>query len=833
MSANKILMDIISAGADYNGLTTAEAQTRLKIYGENARPITKHKSWSKRLWSIATEPMILLLVAAIAIYFLLGEKSETFILLGSIVPIVLMEFIQQQRTDQAVRALDKMMVRHSMVKRDDKIIKLENQYLVPGDLVYLTAGDQVSADGYAWRTPGLMIDESLLTGESAPVIKSETPNSIDKLLEENKLSQGTLVLSGEGYLLVTATGANTAYGKLGGLLEKISNNTTPLQRKIQHLVRGLALSAGLIAFSIGLIVGIRNGLAAGFLGGITLAMALIPEEIPVVFSVFLIMGVWRMAKQNALTREMAMVETLGSATIICTDKTGTLTLGDMTLQEIYYNNKSSQRAELISNREYFTPFFKNTLLSLERVAIDPLEIEAQRFARSLGIDPEKIFTNYTLVFDSPFSAKSKMVHHAWRGGDDIITQHTAGAPEIVIDLCQMSDSERKMALAQYEKMAEHGWRVIAIARKQISATDKITAEKLKFVGLIAMSDPPRAGVKEAIAMCQKAGIRIIMITGDNRLTAHNIAESIGLKHNEEIINGNDLENLSPAALIEIVRRHDIFARVRPEQKYDLVCALQEMGEIVAMTGDGVNDAPALKKADIGVAMGQRGTEVARAAAGIILLDDNFTTIANAVCEGRRIYDNLRQAFSFLFIFHLPIVFLAITPLLFGYNLIFYPIHIIFLELICDPVAVLGFEREHARRGLMNNPPRQATDPIIKTGLIGKIIVQGILISILSVWFAWLGKINGGEDAGRTLAFGALVVSQISLIIFSREWIQVTKNRFLLFISGATILALFAIIFIPFLRTIFHFTPLTLGSLLGMLIIPTITMAIVGIFIKKK
>lgn len=816
----------------YDGLTSSQAEARLKIYGENARVAIKHRSWLKRLLNIASEPMILLLLAATAVYFFLGEKIETFILLGSIVPIVLIEFIQEQRTDQAVRALDKLMVQYSMVFRDQKIVKLESKFLVPGDLVYLTAGDQVSADGIALRSPGLAIDESLLTGESAPVIKSMAPNPPTKITDAHKLSQGTLVLSGEGYLLVTATGANTAYGQLGGLLEKITTGATPLQNKIRRLVRGLALGAGAVALTVGLIMGIRNGLAVGFLSGITMAMSLIPEEIPVVFSVFLIMGVWRLAKQKALTREMAMVETLGSATVICTDKTGTLTEGNMALQEIYYHEKSSKRAQLIAQREHYLPFFEIALLSLEQVAIDPLEIETQRFARELGIDTDALFKNHTLIADSPFSAKTKTVHHIWRSHKNILIQYTAGAPEIVISTCQMTNAERAQALKHYENMAEQGRRVIAIALQKNPKNNQISTENLEFVGLIAMSDPPRPGVKDAIEMCQKAGIRIIMITGDNKLTAHSIAESVGLKHNEEIINGDDLENLSPTALINIARRHDIFARVRPEQKYNLVCALQESGEIVAMTGDGVNDAPALKKANIGVAMGRRGTEVARAAAGIVLLDDNFATIANAVREGRRIYDNLRQAFSFLFVFHLPIVIMAIAPLFFGKNLIFYPVHIIFLELICDPAAVLGFERETARRGLMNHPPRPTKEPIIKTELIKQIFIQGVLISAVTLGLYWLGEKNGGETVGRTLAFGSLVVSQIALIIFSREWHQVRQNKFLLMIAAITLLSLVLIVLIPFLRAVFHFSILSPTLWLLMFAGPTVIMSAIGTYFKR-
>jgi Ca2+-transporting ATPase len=472
-------------------------------------------------------------------------------------------------------------------------------------------------------------------------------------------------------------------------------------------------------------------------------------------------------------------------------------------------------------------------LSLEQIAIDPMEIEMQNFASEIGIDVSLFFREHTLLQDLPFESKNKMVHHLWKDKENSCTQYSAGAPEFIINNSVLSTEEKIKAERAYESMASNGYRVIGVAKRDCNDDQSIEVKNMEFVGLLAMSDPPRIGVKEAIDTCQKAGIRVIMITGDNKLTAHNIAENIGLKHNEQIIIGSDLDGLSEDALKEIIRRHDIFTRVKPEQKFAIVEALQSMGEIVAMTGDGVNDAPALKKANIGIAMGQKGTEVARAAAGIVLMDDNFATIVKAIKEGRRIYDNLRQAFVFLFSFHLPIVGLAILPLLFGKPLVFLPINIIFLELFCDPAAVLGFEREKARQNLMIEKPRPTNESLINLRLINKILLQGFSILAVSFGFYYYYAINLGQvDIGRTMAFASLIISQTLIILISREWEQIKSNILLLSISVATIFVLALIIYIPALHSIFHIETLNLNQILLLCVIPIIAMTLTTFVIKK-
>jgi Ca2+-transporting ATPase len=824
---------IFAVRKTYLGLSSQEATDKLAVFGYNARPANGQKKWWKNLVEIATEPMILLLLAASAIYFFIGDKLETIILLFSIIPVILIELFQEQRTNEAIKALDKMMAQYASVCRDGKIVKLEIKYLVPGDLVYLTAGDKIPADGISLKSPGLMLDESMLTGESIAVTKTEAPNSPDSITDENRLWQGTMVTQGDGYMLVTLTGIQTAYGQLGTLLKQITEQGTPLQKKIRQLVRSIAIIALASAIVVGILMTLKENWMVGILSGITIAMSLIPEEFPIVFSVFLVMGVWRMTKQNALIRKMAMVEILGSATVICTDKTGTLTEGNMALKMIYHHDHFHHIEESKNHHKEFVDLIKSALLALEQVAIDPIEIEIQNFAKQIGIDIPELYREHILVEDSPFEAKTKLVHHIWKNTAGQHVQFSAGAPESIIRNSSLTNAEKESVTQACEAMSEKGYRVIAIGKREIGENKKVVLEKIEFLGLLAMSDPPRAGVKDAIDSCQKAGVRIIMITGDNKLTAHNIAEQIGLKHNEELINGHELDGLSPAALIEIVRRHDIFARVKPEQKYLIVDALQKNGDIVAMTGDGVNDAPALKKADIGIAMGIRGTEVARAAAGMVLTDDNFASIVNAIKEGRRIYDNLRQAFAFLLVFHIPIVSLALLPLFFGGTLIFSPIHIIFLELFCDPASVLGFDRERARRGLMNEPPRPTTEPLINPNIFWRVIIQGLSITAITFGFyAYYALYLNQPDIGRTLAFATLVIAQVTLIICSREWQQIKTNRLLLIIALITFGAMITILELPILRQIFHLVQLNINQWSEILLVTPIAVIIIAQIAKQ-
>lgn len=817
---------------EYNGLTNNEAAQNQKLYGRNVRLGKQKKTSLQQFAGIFTEPMMLLLIATALLYFILGDKIQAAVMLCSVFPIGLIEFWQQKRTDNALLVLDRLLVFECEVYRDGEITKLPATELVPGDVLYLNAGDKIPADAIVINSPGFMVDESVLTGESVPVVK-RIGATLGQISDEHKLFQGTVVVQGEGYAVVMATGEATSYGALGTLLQKIEFTKTPLQAKIEKLIRSVAIIAIGVALVIGVVLAMTKGITHGILASLTVAIAIIPEEFPIVFSVFLIMGVWRMTKRQALIRQMTMVETLGSVTVICTDKTGTLTEGTMRLVEAYTQRKFISAGE-IHNSLIARQLVHDAFLALEQVAIDPIEIEMQRVASTFGITKEVVHKRHTLHRDSSFDAATKMVHHTWKREDGEYFQYTAGAPEGIIDATNLSETEKNKTLKAHEDLARRGYRVIAIAATPHKAATQFMAEQLQFVGLLALQDPVRKGVAAAVAECRGAGIRICMITGDNYFTAEAIAKEIKLADKLNIINGDDFAKKSPAEVLELVKTTNIFVRVRPEHKFLIVEALQKNGEIVAMTGDGVNDAPALKKANIGVAMGLNGTEVAREAAGIVLLDDDFSTIVKAIHEGRRIYDNLRQAFVFLFTFHIPIVGLSLVPILFGQDLFFLPIHIIFLEFVGDPTGVLGFERDPARRGVMRSPPRPANEPLLNPALWWRIAVQGVGITAVTLGlYYYYDIVEGSLALGRTIAFSVLVITQIFVVFVSREIGQIKKNGLLIGIAAFTLLFLFVALTVPAVRSVFVFSELDMSEFLVMGASAALTVALVKVLAARR
>lgn len=792
----------------YRGLSSLEAEVRINEYGKNIRPGRRRKGSLQLIWSIISQPMLLLLFATTVIYFFIGTHLETLIFVLSLIPIILIEYFQERRTDRALEMLDNILIEECKVFRDNILIRLPVKDLVPGDLIYISAGDKVPGDGVIVHSPGLLVDESVLTGESAPVVKAQYTKANGG---DNKLLQGTLVVQGEAQAVVLATGGETQYGKLGNLLASIVEEQTPLQKKVHSLVKEVGIAAFIIALFIGIVTGSEQGLLKGILSTLTIAMAIIPEEFPIVFSVFLIMGVWRLSKRNALVRKMVMVETLGSVTTICADKTGTITEGKMSLEKIYFGGKIIDVSNITDVRP-LTSLIEAALLAFEKIAIDPMEIEMQRFAKAKQILSDHFYDNFKQTKDSTFNATTKLVNHIWQSVDGKCYQYTAGAPESVVGFCNLEEDDRRHITMAYEKFASEGYRVVAIAKTETPIDCEVFVNSnMNFTGLIAMSDPPRYGAKEALQVCKSAGIRVMMITGDHALTAKTIATRIGLEISGQVIEGRVLSAMTKEQLQEVVKNNNIFARIHPDQKYLIVEALQANKEIVAMTGDGVNDAPALRKATIGIAMGKKGTAVAREAAGIILLDDNFSTIVHAIEEGRRIYDNLRQAFVFLFTFHLPLIGLAIMPLLLNQGLFFLPIHIIFLELFNDPVTVLGLELDPLRPGAMQEKPHSADEPLINHQLWWRIIWQAAGIFGGSLWFYGYGFWHHSLALGRTMSFTALVMSQLILVFINRDITQVKQNKLLILMVVVTGVGLSLVSFVPVVNQLFHFVPLTVSN----------------------
>jgi P-type Ca2+ transporter type 2C len=761
-----------ASGPDqFSGLTGAEARHRLRQEGPNELPRREHRGLLYTVVEVVREPMIVLLLLAGGLYLFLGNHEEAILLLASIALIIAIELYQERRTEHALEALRDLSSPRALVIRDGQHLRIAGREVVRDDLVVLGEGDRVPADAVLLSATNVSTDESLLTGESVPVRKSARAVN-DEIVRpggENLpyVYSGTLVTGGHGVARVIATGAGTEMGRIGTALQTLGTERTRLQRETDGIVRVVAIAA--LACCLLVIVGYglaRGSLVDGLLAGIALAMALIPEEFPVVLTVFLALGAWRIARSHVLTRRVPAIEALGAATVLCVDKTGTLTQNRMTVARLALPEAESG-VESDQTPDGFQRLVELAALASQVDPFDPMERAIKQLAGTSS------FTTDHLVKAYPLSDALLVVTNVWKMPDQTDYLVAAkGAPEAVVDVCKLVDPERARVAAQVEAMASAGLRVLGVAEANVPTGTMLPEDQrafaYRFAGLLGLADPIRPTVPQAVAESYQAGIRIIMLTGDYPVTAQNIARQCGLRPLDPVINGPEIVGLDEKVLREHARHASIFARVRPEQKLRLVRALEANGDIVAMTGDGVNDAPALKAADIGIAMGERGTDVAREAAALVLLDDDFSSIVRAVRLGRRIFDNLRKAMSFLLAVHVPIAGLAVLPVLLGWPLILLPVHIVFLELIIDPACSVVFESEPEERDVMHRPPRPAAEPLFDRRTIAVSLLQGL--GVLAVTFGVLSwaTLRGlpVEDA-RVLTFGTLVIADLGLILANR------------------------------------------------------------------
>ncbi|MBI5101131.1 MAG: cation-translocating P-type ATPase [Nitrospirae bacterium] len=805
------------------GLSEAEAAERLKRGGSNELPSSKQRSILAIAFDVLKEPMFLLLVACGIIYLILGDVREAVMLLCFVFVVMGITLYQERKTERALEALRDLSSPRAMVVRDGMQRRIAGREVVRGDILILVEGDRVPADAVLISCINLSVDESLLTGESLPVRKTPCPDDIGMERPGGGGLQcvysGTLIVQGQGIAKVSAIGADTELGRIGKSLQTLGSEDTLLQKETRRLVNRLALAGmALCAFVVILYGATRGDWLNGFLAGITLAMATLPEEFPVVLTIFLALGAWRISKKNVLTRRVPAVETLGACTVLCVDKTGTLTMNSMTVKKIFAGGVFCD----ITVRDHGAlpeechEVVEFGILASKTDPFDPME----KALRQLGIyslsHTEHLHDDWTLVHEYPLSHELPALSHVWKspaGADYVIANK--GAPEAVFDLCHLDNEEKERLYPHINAMAEEGLRVLGIAKAGFRAADLPKGHHdftFKFLGLVGLADPVRPFVADAITECFSAGIRVIMITGDYPGTAKNIGKQIGLDSTGEFVTGPQLEGMSDEELLLSIRKVNIFARVVPEQKLRIVDALKATGEIVAMTGDGVNDAPALKSAHIGIAMGARGTDVAREASSLVLLDDDFSSIVGAVRTGRRIFDNLKKAMAYIFSVHVPIVGLSLLPVVFGWPLILLPVHIVFLELIIDPACSIIFEAEAEERDIMRRGPRDPGEPLFGIRSIGLSILQGIsvLVIVVSVFVIAFFRGHGEADA-RTLTFTTLVIANLGLIFANRSWSRTilstlrSPNPALWWISGGTLLFLGLILYVPFLRELFHFS----------------------------
>lgn len=766
------------------GLTNDEAKRLLQTNGFNELNSKNKSKWIGSIFKILLEPMLLLLLGCGVLYLFMGEIQDALILLSSVFVVIGISFFQERKTEKTLEALKNMSSPMALVIRDGRQIRISGREVVVGDVIIINEGDRVPADGNIIEQTNLQVDESLLTGESIPVRKDDS--------QQTKVYSGCLIISGHAVFLVTETGMKTEIGKIGKSLQTIKEEETLLHKQTTKIVRTVAI-IGIILSNIMVIIYTvtRGNVVEGMLAGLTLGMAILPEEFPIVLLIFMTLGAWRIAKNNVLTRKSSAIETLGAATVLCTDKTGTLTENDMKLQEMWGEDKD----ELI----------KYGVMSCPQNPFDPMEKELIKNWDKINFD----FKNWKIIDENPLTKNKMAVTFEWENKvtNEKITA-TKGAPEMVLKMCKVTENEKVKIMKKVQEMSNNGYRVIACAMG-----------KYKFLGLFGFIDPIRESVPNSIVEAYKAGIRVIVITGDYAGTVMHIAKSINLKNDSEYILGNDLLKMSEIELREKVKTVNIYARILPEQKLLIVNALKANGEIVAMTGDGVNDAPALKSAHIGIAMGKRGTDVAREASSLVLLDDNFSSIVTAVRLGRRIYDNIKRAMGYILAVHVPIAGMSLLPLFFDYPIVLFPAHIAFLELIIDPACSTVFESKKEDKQIMNKPPRKMNESLFDTKTIILNLLQGAGVLVANFGL-YIFAINNGrsEEEARTIAFACLVFANLMLITINLSWrknifqIILEVNKTFLIVFFGTIMALLSVIFNPFLANLLHMGTIKISDL---------------------
>ncbi len=807
-----------------SGLSAAEAARRLAADGANMLPGSAPKSSLAIVWTVLTEPMFLMLLTAGSIYLTLGDPAEALFLLGFVFVVIGITLAQERKTQRALESLRELSAPRALVRRGGEELRIAGRDVVRGDLLVLREGDRIAADARLLQGQ-LEVDESLLTGEAVPVAKSPAPGS-----DTAALFASTVITRGGGLAEVQATAGATAVGRIGADLAATEEPPSALQRASGRLVRQLGLAALALA-GVQVFLGwwwSGRTLLESLLAGIALAMAILPEEIPVILSVFLALGAWRISKQKVLTRRVSAVEALGAITVLAVDKTGTLTLNRMAVAELAIGGASFTPEGASELPEDFHRLAEFAMLATPGDAFDPMEQAIQHFGHQWLSGTEHVHDGALPEFEYALSGEMLAMTRVFASAAP--SEHllaTKGAPEAVADLCHLPAERRDAIRQQVEAMAERGLRVLGVACGRWSAAASAPGVPgsvpawppsqhdfdFEFLGLIALADPPRPEVPAALAQCRRAGVRVIMLTGDHPATARAIARQVGLSERPHILTGADIATLDDAALSQRLRHTDICARLLPAHKLRLVQLLRANGEVVAMTGDGVNDAPALKAADIGIAMGERGTDVAREAAALVLLDDSFERIVAAIRQGRRIDDNVRKAMRFVFSVHVPVIALTLVPTLLQWPALLLPVHIVLLQLLIDPACAIVLEAEPEAPGLMDRPPRPVTDSPFALATLAYAALQGLgVAALLLLGQAGLTAQGWSAAQSHSVIFAVLLLCVMLLILASRDpqrpaLFGLAQPHAWLSGMGALMgLLLLAVLYLPWLRQLMGLAP---------------------------
>lgn len=781
---------------DRQGLSRDQVASQREKYGENRLPDRENKSIVRLILTIISEPMIFLLLAVVVVYFFLGDWHETVVLALSVVGVVALELYQDSKTERALEALRSLSAPQCQVVRAGEYVTIPSVEVVVGDILIIGEGSRVAADGKLIESSNVAANESILTGESLPVEKTAG----------GQVFSGTVITSGHGLVEVTAVGEQTEMGRIGLSLHEIKPEKTLLQKEVGRVVRYIAVAAVFLAMLLTLLFWLLRGdFLHGFLAGLTLSIAILPEEFPVVLSVFMALGAWRLAKSNVLARKNQTIETLGGATVLCTDKTGTLTENRMAINQVIAASgeepSDAQRNEIIAYG----------ILASQKNPSDPMEEAFLAAADDLA----EIYNSMDIVKEYPLDSHSFSVAQIWgRGGKPEIIA-LKGAPEEVFRLCRLPSEQQRRLQEIADDAADDGLRVLAIAKAAAKNIEPSRDDyQYELLGLVGLSDPIRTEAKDAVALAHRAGIKVIMLTGDHTETARRIGREIGL-NTERVITGQEFLSVSEKQQRELVKTTEIYSRVAPNVKLAIITALKQNGEVVAMTGDGVNDGPALKSAHIGIAMGQRGTDVAREASSIVLLDDNFASIVQGVRIGRRIFANLQKAVMYIMIVHIPIAALSIVPVLLGWELILLPIHIVFFEFIIDPACTLVFESETEDEDTMRRPPRRISQSLFSRAVVLESLAIGGLLALMAVLIhgGMLGS-GASSDQARAVTYLTIILANIGMILAlsGRKIIRLAvkqrgKNALAIVVVTASV-ALAAVYSLPFLRNLFKIAPLS-------------------------
>lgn len=816
--------EVVGMPAIPAGLTSAEASARLVADGPNELPSARPRVLLRQVWDVLRQPMLLLLLGAGTVNFLLAEPLDGAVLMLFVFVVIGISLAQERKTENSLAALRELSTPRGTVIRDGRPQSIAGRDVVRGDVLLLSEGDRVPADAVLVEGVNVCVDESALTGESVPVIKTPLrADASDRDLGAPGgdgtpwIFSGTLLVKGHGTAVARATGSATELGRIGVALRSIEVERTPLQREVDRLVVVLAAAGIATALLVVIVYGLTRGnWLEGLLAGITTAMAMLPEEFPVILTVFLSLGAWRLSRTRVLTRRSAVIETLGSATVLCVDKTGTLTRNEMTASTLIVGG-AIHRVGSGPLPDRYHSLVESVVLSCPVHPFDPMDRALVLLGEHLPPGAEHRHPEWLLVREYPLSGSLFALSHVWRDPQtQVLTVATKGAPEAVADLCHLDAPRRAALMGDVQAAAERGLRVLAVARARFPADRPLPSQQqdfpFEFLGLVGLHDPVRPGVAEAVAECSRAGIRTVMITGDYPGTALAIAREIGLDHAAGCITGAQLTEMTDTELARQVGEVCVFARMVPEQKLRLIRALQANGDVVGMTGDGVNDAPALSSADIGIAMGARGTDVARESAALVITDDDFTSIVGGVRQGRGIFANLRKAMGYTIAVHIPILGMALIPVfLADWPLALLPLQVAFLQLIIDPACSVVFEAEEVDPRTMDVPPRGRFEPLVDRSLLVISVLQGLsVLAVVLAVYVWAVSAGKSDDVVRSVTFVTLVTGNLALILVNRSRrlsalgaLRQRRNPTVVWILGGAMALLVVLLSVPVLREAFH------------------------------